>query len=138
MLGSSVFKNEVSVLFFSFFSPICTSFAVDSHVILFLSFMFCGPSFCIYHKHIQVVLSFLGQSYCFSMSSRRYDKYWVPRGGSSGPSLLTLGSNAGPVVFLVSCCSLSKFSYQLLSRFLYNSCLNLFISFLDLMCFVSF
>ena len=61
-------------------------------------------SFFIFHKLIEVVFPSLGWSSCFSSSSCRYVKSWVPLSSSSGPSFWALcGSSQGfsPFQFLL-------------------------------------
>ena len=93
---------------------------------------FNSLGFFIFYKLIQVVFPSLCWYSCFSLSSCRDDKSWVPLGSSSGPSfcLCVQSARLGAIsVFSVSlpnlwCCT-STFSQQLLLRFFSSTPSNL-------------
>ena len=105
-----------------------------------LSLSFQSSAFIAAASHVVSILAGLP---AFSLSSRRYDKSWVPLGSSSGPSLWALGSNShglSPFQFLLCldpiCDAVCQHFHEPLLRFSSSTLSNLLPPLLGLMCFL--
>ena len=86
-LGSSVFDNVLRLLFFLLFPSMNHFCSNEPCTVVFQVITLSSLSFFMFLKLIQVVFPSLGWSFCFSLSSCRYDKSRIPLGGFSGPSV---------------------------------------------------